>query len=104
MPVINYRQITGEVIEVDLPEGTSVMQGAVDNMFEGLSAECGGACSCATCQVYVDDAWMSIVGEACSVEKEMLAGCDGVRSNSRLSCQILVTQELNGLIVEIPPI
>lgn len=104
MPTIKYRQITGEVIEVDLLEGTSVMQGAVDNLLEGISAECGGACSCATCQVYVDDAWMGIVGEACSIEKDMLAGCDGVRSNSRLSCQILVTPELNGLLVEIPAI
>ncbi|MBB5399509.1 2Fe-2S iron-sulfur cluster-binding protein [Paraburkholderia sp. BR13439] len=102
MPVIKYVQVSGETTEVDVPLGSSVMQGAVDNMIAGIVAECGGACSCATCEVYVDDAWMGVVGEACDVEREMLEGLGEPRSNSRLSCQIEITPELDGLVVAIP--
>ena len=102
MPVIKYFQSNGQRFEVDVPIGSSVMQGAVDNMIEGIAAECGGACSCATCQVYVDEAWMEIVGEACDIERDMLSGTGEVRSNSRLSCQIEITPELDGLVVAIP--
>ncbi len=102
MPVIKYVQSNGRIIEADVPLGSSVMQGAVDHMVEGLAAECGGACSCATCEVHVDQAWMEVVGEACDIEKDMLAASSALRSNSRLSCQIEVTPELDGLVVAIP--
>lgn len=102
MPVIKYVQSNGQVVEADVPLGSSVMQGAVDHMVEGLAAECGGACSCATCEVHVDEAWMEIVGEACDIEKDMLAASNALRSNSRLSCQIEITPELDGLVVAIP--
>lgn len=102
MPVIKYVQSNGQVIEADVPLGSSVMQGAVDHMVEGLAAECGGACSCATCEVYVDQAWMDIVGEACDIEKDMLTASSALRANSRLSCQIEITPELDGLVVAIP--
>jgi 2Fe-2S ferredoxin len=102
MPVVKYLQSNGQTFEVDIPIGSSVMQGAVDNLIEGIAAECGGACSCATCQVYVDEAWMAVVGEACDIEKDMLSASNTVRSNSRLSCQIEITPELDGLIVAIP--
>ncbi|MGF6507352.1 2Fe-2S iron-sulfur cluster-binding protein [Paraburkholderia sp. 32] len=102
MPVIKYVQSNGQVVEADVPLGSSVMQGAVDHMVEGLAAECGGACSCATCEVHVDQAWMEIVGEACDIEKDMLAASSALRSNSRLSCQIEITPELDGLVVAIP--
>ena len=102
MPVIKYVQASGEITEVDVPLGSSVMQGAVDNMIVGIVAECGGACSCATCEVHVDDAWMGAVGEACDIEREMLEGIGVPRSNSRLSCQIEITPELDGLVVAIP--
>lgn len=102
MPVIKYVQSNGQVVEADVPLGSSVMQGAVDHMVEGLAAECGGACSCATCEVHVDQAWMEIVGEACDLEKDMLAASSALRSNSRLSCQIEITPELDGLVVAIP--
>ncbi|HXM33839.1 MAG TPA: 2Fe-2S iron-sulfur cluster-binding protein [Pyrinomonadaceae bacterium] len=102
MPVINYLQFNGKTFEVDVPVGSSVMQGAVDNMIEGIAAECGGACSCATCEVYVDEAWMPVVGEACDIEKDMLAAFSAWRTNSRLSCQIEVTPDMNGLVVTIP--
>lgn len=102
MPVIKYVQSNGQVIEADVPLGSSVMQGAVDHMVEGLAAECGGACSCATCEVYVDDAWIELVGEACDIEKDMLTASSALRGNSRLSCQIEITPELDGLVVAIP--
>jgi 2Fe-2S ferredoxin len=102
MPMIKYLQSNGNTYEVDVPVGSSVMQGAVDNMIDGIAAECGGACSCATCEVYVDEAWMGVVGEACDIEKDMLVASSAWRANSRLSCQIEVTAELNGLVVTIP--
>ena len=102
MPVIKYVQANGQITEADVPLGSSVMQGAVDHMIEGLAAECGGACSCATCEVYVDEAWMEVVGEACDIEKDMLAASSALRSNSRLSCQIEITPDLDGLVVAIP--
>jgi 2Fe-2S ferredoxin len=102
MPVIKYVQSNGQVIEADVPLGSSVMQGAVDHMVDGLAAECGGACSCATCEVHVDQAWMEVVGEACDIEKDMLAASSALCSNSRLSCQIEITPELDGLVVAIP--
>ncbi|KWF30832.1 2Fe-2S iron-sulfur cluster-binding protein [Burkholderia pseudomultivorans] len=102
MPVIKYVQSNGLVVEADVPLGSSVMQGAVDNMVEGIVAECGGACSCATCEVHVDEAWMRIVGEACDIEKDMLSANGDVLPNCRLSCQIEITPELDGLVVAIP--
>lgn len=102
MPVINYLQSNGQSFKVDVHLGSSVMQGAVDNMIEGLAAECGGACSCATCEVYVDEAWIGVVGEACDIEKDMLGASSAWRTNRRLSCQIEVTPDLNGLVVTIP--
>ncbi|SAL64095.1 Terpredoxin [Caballeronia choica] len=102
MPVIKYVQADGRAFEVDVPLGSSVMQGAVDNLIDGIAAECGGACSCATCEVHVDEAWMKIVGEACDIESDMLSASSGLRSNRRLSCQIEITPELDGLVVAIP--
>jgi 2Fe-2S ferredoxin len=102
MPVVKYVQADGRAFEVEVPVGSSVMQGAVDNLIEGIAAECGGACSCATCEVYVDEAWMPVVGEACDIERGMLSASSDLRRNSRLSCQIEVTPELEGLIVAIP--
>ncbi|WP_028205157.1 2Fe-2S iron-sulfur cluster-binding protein [Paraburkholderia nodosa] len=102
MPVIKYVQANGLIVEADVPFGSSVMQGAVDHMVEGIVAECGGACSCATCAVHVDEAWVSLVGEACDLERDMLEGIGIQGANSRLSCQIEITSELDGLVVAVP--
>jgi len=102
VPIIRYVQANGQIVEADVPLGSSVMQGAVDHMVEGIVAECGGACSCATCEVLVDESWMSLVGEACDIERDMLEGAGTPRANSRLSCQIEVTPELDGLVVAVP--
>ncbi|WP_322057050.1 2Fe-2S iron-sulfur cluster-binding protein [Paraburkholderia sp. J63] len=102
MPVIKYVQANGQIVEADVPLGSSVMQGAVAHMIEGILADCGGACSCGTCTVHVDAAWMSLVGEACDLERDMLEGIGVQGANSRLSCQIEITPELDGLIVAVP--
>ena len=100
MPTITYIQPDGRTHAVDVPVNSTVMQGAIDNLVDGILAECGGCCSCATCVVHVDDAWLPAVGEACEMERELL-GSD-VPRNGRLSCQIEVTADMDGLVVRIP--
>mgnify|MGYP001807989626 CR=1 FL=1 len=78
------------------------MEAAVKNHVPGIDAECGGACACATCHVYVDEAWRSIVGEPVPMEEDMLDYAFGVQPSSRLSCQIRITAELDGLILKTP--
>ncbi len=82
--------------------GTSVMEVAMKNNIPGIEAECGGACACATCHVYVADAWKDRLPEAQSMEEDMLDFAFDVRPNSRLACQIKLAPELDGLVVETP--
>ncbi len=102
MPQITFVSHDGAVTEVQAEPGTSVMQAAVDNGVDGIIAECGGACSCATCHCYVDDAWMAKVGDPSEIEQDMLECVLDPQENSRLSCQITVSDELDGLVVKVP--
>ncbi|NVJ51882.1 MAG: (2Fe-2S)-binding protein [Gammaproteobacteria bacterium] len=102
MPLIKYVDHSGNEFEADVAVGKTVMEGALDNMIDGILAECGGCCSCATCHVYVDDAYLPITGPADGMEKEMLSAVNDPKANSRLSCQIVVTEEMDGLRVEMP--
>ena len=102
MPKITYIAFDGDETIVDAKEGMSVMQSAVNNGVDGIVAECGGACSCATCHVYVDEAWFEKLPEAQAMEKEMLDFVMSPQPTSRLSCQIKVTAELDGLVVNTP--
>lgn len=102
MPKITYIAFDGNETTVDAKEGMSVMQTAVNNGVDGIVAECGGACSCATCHVYVDEGWFDKLPEAQSMEKEMLDFVMNPQPTSRLSCQIKVTAELDGLVVSTP--
>lgn len=102
MPKVTYIAFDGEETIVDAKEGMSVMQSAVNNGVDGIVAECGGACSCATCHVYVDEAWFDKLPEAQAMEKEMLDFVMSPQPTSRLSCQIKVTAELDGLVVNTP--
>ena len=102
MAKVTYIDFQGKDTTIDVATGKSVMQGAIDNMVDGILAECGGGCACATCHVYIDEAWLGKVGAAESIEKEMLDFVDSVEENSRLSCQIEITDELDGLIVRMP--
>ena len=102
MPKITYIAFDGNETTVDAKEGMSVMQTAVNNGVDGIVAECGGACSCATCHVYVEQEWFDKLPEAQNMEKEMLDFVMSPQPTSRLSCQIKVTAELDGLVVNTP--
>jgi len=99
---ITYIEFDGTSHEVDVPSGLSVMEGAVDNNIPGIEAECGGACSCATCHVYVDPAWVEKTGGPEHIEQDMLEAAYDLKETSRLSCQIEVSDELDGLVVRMP--
>jgi 2Fe-2S ferredoxin len=102
MPTINFVDHTGKLYLVEAPIGQSAMQAATNAGVPGVLADCGGACSCATCHGYVDDAWMGRVPPAESAEKEMLECALDVNENSRLTCQIRITPELDGLVIRLP--
>ena len=102
MALIKYIQHDGTEHEANVAEGSSVMQGAIDNGIDGILAECGGACSCATCHVYVDEAWKDKIPKADDMEEAMVECVLEPKDNSRLSCQITVTAELDGLVVQLP--
>ncbi len=102
MPKIKYIDETGKERDADVPAGWSVMEGAVKNLIPGIDADCGGACACATCHVYVDPAWLDKLPPRQEMEESMLDFAQEVRPNSRLSCQIAVTPALDGLIVRTP--
>ncbi len=102
MPKITYIDENGGERTVEVPEGWSVMEGAVKNNVAGIDADCGGACACATCHVYVDPAWEKKLPAKEEMELSMLDFALDVKPNSRLSCQIKVTAELDGLVVRTP--
>ena len=102
MAKITFVDHSGESRSVDAENGSTVMEAAIRNAIPGIEAECGGACACATCHVYVDDAWRAIVGEPSPMEEDMLDFGFDVKPSSRLSCQIKVTDELDGLVLRTP--
>lgn len=102
MPKINYIEHNGTSHVVDVAEGHTVMEGAHNNGIPGIKAECGGAMTCATCHVYIDSAWTGKIADRGSVEEALLECAFDVRPESRLSCQIRVTEELDGLVVQMP--
>lgn len=102
MATVTYIQPDGTRNICEVSVGRTVKDGAINNMVSGIVAECGGACSCATCHVYVAAEWVDTVGEPGDDETEMLDFAFEVAENSRLSCQIRMTSELDGLVVHIP--
>lgn len=102
MPKITYIDNDGASRTVEAEVGATVMETAIRNGIPGIEAECGGACACATCHVYVDEAWREKTGEASAMEQDMLDFAFEVRPNSRLSCQITVREDLDGLVVRTP--
>ena len=102
MVKITYVDHVGEARTVEAEVGSTVMEAAVRNAVPGIEAECGGACACATCHVYVDPNWTSVVGKPEQMEEDMLDFAFDVRPTSRLSCQIKVSTELDGLTVTVP--
>lgn len=102
MTKVTFITKDAQAIEVAAVDGHSLMETAVRNGVAGIEAECGGACSCATCHVYVDAAWMDKVGEAQAMEADMLDMAYEVEANSRLACQIRIAPGLDGLTVRLP--
>ena len=102
MPKITYIEANGTAHVVDAPTGQTVMEAAVKHAVPGIDADCGGACACATCHVYVDPAWQEKTGEPSSMEQSMLDFANDLESNSRLSCQIKISDGLDGLVVRLP--
>lgn len=102
MPEIIFIEHDGTEHKIDAQSGLSLMNAAVDNLVPGIDADCGGECSCATCHVVVRDAWMDKVGKPNDREESMLDLNPERQDNSRLSCQVEVTDALEGLTVDVP--
>lgn len=102
MAKITFIAFDGTRFDVDAENGSTVMENAIRNGVPGIEAECGGACACATCHVYVEEEWLDVVGQPEAMEEDMLDFAYDVRPNSRLSCQIKVSDELDGLVVQVP--
>ena len=102
MPRVLYIEADGTEHTADAPEGWTVMEGAVKNNIPGIDADCGGACACATCHVYVEPEWLERLGPQSEMEQSMLDFAEDVRAMSRLACQIKITGALDGLVVRLP--
>ncbi len=102
MTTITYLDHQGHARSVDVANGDSVMEGAIDNDIDGIEAYCGGACACATCHVYVDEAWLPKLPPMAEKERNMLTFAMNQQPNSRLACQLKVSDELEGLVVTTP--
>ncbi|MCL4776082.1 MAG: 2Fe-2S iron-sulfur cluster binding domain-containing protein [Gammaproteobacteria bacterium] len=101
MPKVIYVDSEGQRREVEVPVGSTVMEGAIDNDVSGIVAECGGACACATCHAYVADDWLAKLPPPSDMEDAMLESARERRPNSRLTCQIELTDALDGLEVQV---
>ncbi len=101
MPKVTFRDPAGIEHEHELDIGSTVMEGAVDHGVPGIVAECGGACACATCHVYVDAAWLNRLPAMDDMEDAMLDSANLRKPGSRLGCQLEVTAELDGLVVQV---
>ena len=103
MPIVNFVSAHGLSRKVEVPIGMSVMQAALNHRIEGILGECGGNCMCATCHAYVDSSFLNQIPAAKDNEKFMLSiAAEGPESNSRLSCQIKMTQDLDGIVIRLP--
>lgn len=101
MPKITYIDLDGEQHVCDVNNGLSVMEGAVANGVPGILAICGGSCACSTCHAYVDDAWTAIVGAATEIEDATLDLANDRKPQSRLTCQVVVRPEFDGLVIHV---
>ena len=102
MAKITYIEHNGTPHLIEVPNGLTVMEGAVQNNIPGIDADCGGSCACATCHVYVDDKWFDKLQKKEDAEQDMLDMAFEPKKTSRLSCQITATDELDGLVVKMP--
>jgi 2Fe-2S ferredoxin len=102
MPTITLIEFSGEEHTIDAEPGKSLMQNAIDNAVPGIDADCGGACACGTCHCFVGEEWRALTGEASAMEEAMLGMRPDRADNSRLACQIEVTEAMAGMVVRLP--
>ena len=102
MPKITYKDFQGTSKTIEVESGLSVMEGAIQKEIPGIDADCGGSMACATCHVYVDDIWLAKIPKAEDAEIDMIDMANEPKKNSRLSCQIIINEELDGLEVTTP--
>lgn len=102
MVEITFVEFDGSRRKCEASAGMSVMEVAIQNEVRGIDADCGGACACATCHVYIADRWLEVTGNRSQMENDMLEFAIDVRENSRLTCQLKVSEALNGLVVTVP--
>ena len=102
MPKITYKDFHGDSKTIEVENGLSVMEGAIQNEISGIDADCGGSMACATCHVYVEEKWLNKLPKAEEAEVDMIDMAYEPKKNSRLSCQLIVSEELDGLIVTTP--
>ena len=102
MPKITYITSDAKVHSIDVENGLTVMEGAVQNDIPGIDADCGGGMACATCHVYVKEEWLNKLQKAEDAEQDMIDMAFEPKKNSRLSCQLIVSEELDGLVVTTP--
>ena len=102
MPTVTFIAHDGRASTVTVPPGTTLMRAAVDNNVAGIDGDCGGQCACATCHVFVRPEWEGKTGARTAVEDDMLNFAAELRENSRLACQITLTAEHDGLVVDMP--
>jgi 2Fe-2S ferredoxin len=96
MPKITYIEHNGKEHQIEMPIGYSIMEGAIKNSIPGIDADCGGSCACATCHVYVDENFLN------KIPKDMIDFVQDADKSSRLSCQIIITNDLDGIVVRMP--
>lgn len=102
MPKITLIEYNGQEHTIEAETGKSLMQNALDNIVPGIDADCGGACACGTCHCFIEEAWIEATGEADPIEEAMLGMRPDRTEGSRLSCQIEVTDDMNGMVVRLP--
>ena len=102
MPKITYIEHNGKSHTLEVANGLTVMEGAIQNNISGIDADCGGSCACATCHVYVDEKWINKLPNKESAEVDMLDMAFEPKPQSRLSCQLTVSNELDGMVVKMP--
>ncbi len=102
MSKITYKDFKGNSKTIDVENGLSIMEGAIQNDIPGIDADCGGAMACATCHVYVEEEWFDKITKAEDAEVDMIDMAHEPKKNSRLSCQIIVTDKLEGLVIKTP--
>lgn len=102
MVTVKFIQPNGTEVTVEVAEGTDLMNAAVANNVDGIQGDCGGACSCATCHCYIDEAWQSHIPAPSDIEQSMIEFATEPRPNSRLGCQVKVTEAMSDMVVRLP--